>query len=216
MSLNPKYTLNTGGHAPTYRERKPQAWTSAYHSNYLQAFATVLRQDILKDKLLTVGGLVGGYKDFPFTFTFKTPADTIITTVTAWVSIIPLDGNSYLRTWLNNVEFGGAAKLGIPAQPGLVQGQEYMIDDSVIGFILPRPPNTGEAMNRLTVRTWNYKIFAETTCKVSIWLEIEYTGSEPSVEPPPFWEDWPTWWPYAAGGLGMAAVGGILLMKKKR
>lgn len=38
--------LNTGGHAPTYRERKPQSWTSAYHSDYLKTFATMGTQQL--------------------------------------------------------------------------------------------------------------------------------------------------------------------------
>ena len=37
--MYPKYIYDSGeGHAPSYRERKPQSWSAAYHSDYLKAF----------------------------------------------------------------------------------------------------------------------------------------------------------------------------------
>jgi len=48
---------------------------------------------------------------------------------------------------------------------------------------------------------------------VSADLTIE--GEEVEAKPPPFWEKWPTWWPYAAvAGVGTVVIGVALLSRR--
>ena len=221
LSLNPKYILDldAGGHAPTYRERKPKAWTPMYHSGYLQAFRTALSTaqtiDLIRNLNLTVPWLTV-YKDFEYTFTVNVPEGTVLESATAWAKITPLDGYSYLRAWLNGVEWDGAAKIGVLPHPGLEKGTAYTISDGVMALIKPTPPDTGQATNQLAVRIFNYNFWSTLTAKVSIWLDLTYSGAKPPTVVLPIWETWPDWWPYAAAGVGMGVLGGAILIRGKK
>jgi len=68
--------------------------------------------------------------------------------------------------------------------------------------------------NNVTVVTFEQPI-GGGTLTFTLTLIVEFLGVEPKIVNPNFWEEWPTWWPYAAAGGGLAIVGLIILLMPK-
>lgn len=72
-------------------------------------------------------------------------------------------------------------------------------------------PLKGENITTVTFE----KPVTGATLTFIISLIVDFVGEEPKIVNPKFWEDWPTWWPYAAAGGGLAVVGLIILLTPK-
>lgn len=192
-SLTPQYMLNTGGHAPTYRERKPIGWTSLYHSDYLLASTESYEIWYLLRRHLDVWSA-----GFPTMGTAKVEytgliSARVIATVIAgvWPSTAKLFLNgTMIRDY--NFNLGGGSVTDIIDVTNLI-----FIGRNEFSFVIEKVPWVGWGDYLLTV-------------------DLVIDAESSNVEPPPPWDTWPTWWPFAAGGLGLAAAGGIILMKKRK
>lgn len=202
--LTPKYTLNSGyvfeeymldsgeGHAPTYRERKPKGWTRLYHSDYLavERKSYPIWHDVKLDlPLLASGAVLKGSAQVDYTNLISAKVIVSVSALVwpSWASLY-LNGSK-----IQDFDFrlgSGSASKEIDVTSLILRGKnEFLFEVKKVSWV-----------------GWG-------TYAVTVDLVIEAETS--SVSPPAPWEMWPTWWLYAAAGVGLVAVGGVILLRKR-
>ena len=212
--LSPKYILDYGeSHVPTYRERKPQAWSRFYHGDYLLAFPMeTIARIIWSDSKISLG-LWDGVKSLPSRETVswdsnKTQIQSANLVVSASVIQYAWPGGSCgLAILMNGVKAAEKSWLAADISP-------YSARVDVSSYLRNGLNEFEAKFDKLPV------LIGDRVLNISATLEITYGGEVPPD--PPWWENlinWVTEHPLetaAAASIGMVAVGGVMLLKKKK